>query len=75
MYFIKQTPLDQSVLGTGFVASSPRGSLVLYRKCIRVKETDSLKLDKKQTSVFFAFMYFLSAPVRQTAGQRYKLHH
>ena len=36
------------------------------RKYIRVKETDSVKLDKKKTSVFFALMYFLSAPVRQT---------
>ena len=36
------------------------------RKYIRVKEIDSVKLDKKKTSVFFAPMYFLSAPVRQT---------
>ena len=35
-------------------------------KYIRVKETDSVKLDNKKTSVFFALMYFLSAPVRQT---------
>ena len=33
---------------------------------IRVKETDSVKLDKKKMSVFFALTYFLSAPVRQT---------
>ena len=31
-----------------------------------LKETDSVKLDKKKTSIFFALMYFLSAPVRQT---------
>ena len=36
------------------------------RKYIRVKETDSVKLDKKKASVFFALMYFLSAPARQT---------
>ena len=36
------------------------------RKYIRVKETDSVKLEKKKTSVFFALMYFLPAPVRQT---------
>ena len=33
---------------------------------IRVKEIDSVKLDKRKTSVFFALMYFLSALVRQT---------
>ena len=42
------------------------------RKYIRLKETDSVKLDNKKTYVFFALMYFLFARVRQTSPVRLK---
>ena len=45
------------------------------RKYIRVKETDSVKLNKKKTSVSFTLMYCLSAPATPVRQTEIEMHH
>ena len=52
--------MDQSTSVDEFASPQPER----YKNTL--KETDSVKLDKKKTSVFFALVYFLSTPVSQT---------